>query len=204
MNSVEIVPSLYVAFSFLNAQLFSGRLPSVVITLHRQHNALGYFSPESYVARQEPKAEHAHEIALNPDTFKEGTDEEIISTLAHEMVHLQQQEQGKPGRKGYHNKEWAAMMEEVGLKPFNVDAPEKKTGQKCSHTIVINGRFAKTFQALKATDFCLAWDGNPKPAISRPASKIKYECKDCGINAWGKPELKLVCGICGQFLEQVE
>jgi transcription elongation factor Elf1 len=26
--------------------------------------------------------------------------------------------------------------------------------------------------------------------------KVKYSCPVCGSNAWGKPALELVCGVC--------
>lgn len=26
--------------------------------------------------------------------------------------------------------------------------------------------------------------------------KIKYSCPVCGFNAWGKPALELMCGVC--------
>jgi hypothetical protein len=29
-----------------------------------------------------------------------------------------------------------------------------------------------------------------------PVSKAKFSCPDCGANAWGKPDLHLVCGDC--------
>ncbi len=31
-------------------------------------------------------------------------------------------------------------------------------------------------------------------ALSAPRNKIKYRCPKCGSQAWGKPQLKLVCG----------
>jgi hypothetical protein len=41
------------------------------------------------------------EIALSPGTFAQRTDEEILSTLVHEMVHHWQRHFGKPGRGRY-------------------------------------------------------------------------------------------------------
>lgn len=43
------------------------------------------------------------------------TDRDILSTLLHEMVHHWQYRFGTPGRRGYHNIEFAAKMLEVGL-----------------------------------------------------------------------------------------
>ena len=63
------------------------------------------------------------EIALNPDTFEDRTDMEILNTLAHEMCHLWQHYFGKPSRGGYHNREWATMMEKIGLMPSSTSEP---------------------------------------------------------------------------------
>lgn len=57
------------------------------------------------------------EIAMNPVYFSIRTIKATLSTLVHEMVHQWQFHFGKAGRRGYHNKEWAALMERVGLMP---------------------------------------------------------------------------------------
>jgi len=44
----------------------------------------GYFSPDRFTGRVKDSA--VHEIALNPDAFTGKTDEEILATVAHEMV----------------------------------------------------------------------------------------------------------------------
>jgi hypothetical protein len=41
----------------------------------------------------------------------------ILSTLVHEMVHVWQETYGNPSRRGYHNRQWAEKMREVGLQP---------------------------------------------------------------------------------------
>jgi hypothetical protein len=35
-----------------------------------------------------------------------------------------------------------------------------------------------------------------KARQKKAASKTKYTCPGCGLNAWGKPEFHLVCGEC--------
>jgi hypothetical protein len=82
------------AYDFFNAELFAGSLPYVLVTLQRHANAKGYFAPERFSARNETKTT-VHELAMNPDTFTGRTDEEILSTLAHEMAHVWQQTHGK-------------------------------------------------------------------------------------------------------------
>ncbi len=47
------------------------------------------------------------EIAMNPSYFGVVPLLEILQTLVHEMAHAWQFHFGEPGRRGYHNKEWA-------------------------------------------------------------------------------------------------
>ena len=85
----------------------------------------------------------AHELALNPDVFTDRTDEEILSTLAHEMAHVWQQECGIPPRRCYHDKEFASKMKAIGLHPSDTGEPGgKETGQSMTHYIVAGGKYA--------------------------------------------------------------
>lgn len=144
----------------------------------------------------------AHEIALNPDTFEDRTDAEILSTLAHEMAHLWQAVFGKPSRNGYHNAEWAARMKAIGLVPYNVNQPDKETGQKCSHTIKPGGAFEHVAGALLASGFRLTWEGWSGPVMEGTTTpnrnKTPYTCPGCGARIWGKPGLNLICGDDGE------
>jgi hypothetical protein len=65
------------------------------------------------------------------------------------MAHLWQEDCGHPSRIGYHNKEWAWKMEEIGLIPSHNGEPGgKKTGQNMMHYINPEGLFIKTFNRL--------------------------------------------------------
>jgi SprT-like family len=173
-------------------------LPNVLVTLQRHAKAYGYFSPERFIGRTEQEA--AHELAMNPDHFGR-TDELILATLAHEMVHVWQQVHGRPPRRSYHDKQWAAKMKEVGLFPSSTGEPGgKETGAKVSHYIVAGGAFARAFSKLAATGFKLRWqsrasEGDPVRR-KKAASKTKYTCPACGQNAWAKPGAQLICGDC--------
>jgi predicted SprT family Zn-dependent metalloprotease len=143
------------------------------------------------------------EIALNPETFHRGTDQDILSTLAHEMCHLWQQKYGKPSRKGYHNKEWASKMKKIGLIPSNTGEPGGgETGQQMTHYIQTDGPFAHSFARLAAMGYCLNWQSTPgsKMQSTRP-SKVKYTCPTCEQRAWAKPETNL---LCGDYLARME
>lgn len=195
---------LTAAYAFFNERLFAGRLPACLITMQRQNKAYGYFAGGRFGTRD--GREVTDEIALNPSHFKARTTEESLSTLVHEMVHLWQHHFGKPSRSGYHNKEWAAMMKTVGLTPSDTGAPGgRETGQRVSHFIAAGGAFARACTELRKSGVELRyvelWD-DEATRKKKAASKTRYTCPDCGVNAWAKPGVQLVCGDCDLALEE--
>jgi predicted SprT family Zn-dependent metalloprotease len=196
-----ITPAEYRAFQeaydFFNAELFGGSLPHVLVTLQRHAKTRGYFSAERFRGRTGKSV--AHELALNPDNFTGRTDEDILSTLAHEMAHVWQQTHGTPPRRSYHDRQWAAKMKEIGLQPTTTGAPGgKETGQSVTHYIIADGPYAKAYAKLKGRGLRLRWQSAPtgKEAKAKKASKTKFTCPDCGQNAWAKPDALLICGAC--------
>jgi hypothetical protein len=122
------------AYDFFNRELFAGSLPQVLVTLQRQARTYGYFSPQRFNGRIDKTA--VDELALNPDGFGGRTDEMILSTLVHEMCHVWQQTHGKAPRKGYHDRQWAGKMREIGLQPSSTgEEGGAETGQSVSHYI---------------------------------------------------------------------
>src|SRR5450755_3516626 len=159
-----ITPAQYGAFQeaydFFNAELFAGSLPHVLVTLQRHATAHGYFSPDRFTARTEKAA--AHELAMNPDSFTGRIDEEILSTLAHEMAHVWQQSHGTPPRRSYHDRQWAAKMKEIGLQPSDTgQVGGKETGQSVSHYIIPGGAYAKAYAKLQTKGLQLYWQSAP-------------------------------------------
>lgn len=191
------------AYDHLNAGLFGGELPPLLILLHRHPRAYGYFRPDAFCRRE--TGECLHEIALNPDTFKDRTDIEILSTLAHEQCHQWQQDFGKPPRRCYHNREWATKMEEVGLMPSSTGQEGgKKTGQRMSHYVIAGGRFERVAQELVAAGFKFGVNGKPVPSMPKKKDKVKYVCDTCGAKAWAKQGIALKCGICDMDMDSEE
>lgn len=186
------------AYDHFNADLFSGQLPAVLITFQRRANTRGYFSRERFSSRLDDGK--TDELALNPATFEGRTDLEILSTLVHEMAHVWQFHLGQPGRAGYHNKEWGARMESIGLIPSDTGQPGgKRTGQRVTHYIVDIGPFNQSARKLLSGPFRLNWQSVESSSQGkRTESKVKYTCPNCGANAWGKPALSLLCGDCSE------
>lgn len=201
-HDTHLVQRLEFAYDKLNNALFDGKLPLVVITLHRQRNVGGYFWTNRYVNR-ENKQDKAHELAINPD-YLDRSVVEVLSTLAHEMAHVWQQELGTPPRKSYHDHQWASEMLRIGLKPMNVKNPNRMTGQNCTHEIVKGGLFEDVADWMVKAGFSLDYVGEVNlvaKALSQAKRKTKYACPQCGAAAWGKPQMNIVCGDCQCAME---
>ncbi|ELA9292954.1 SprT-like domain-containing protein [Vibrio parahaemolyticus] len=165
--TTEVYAELQQAFEHFNATLFGGELPPCLITLQRERRTFGYFSRNRFVQRD--SREQVDEIAMNPAYFAIRSIAETLSTLAHEMAHQWQFHHGKPGRRGYHNKEWAAKMDEIGLTPSNTGEPGgKRVGEKMSHYIAEGGPFDLACQELLTQRFTLSWLDRFPPERPKP------------------------------------
>jgi hypothetical protein len=198
------------AYDHFNRELFGGRLPQVLITLQRHAHARGYFSRNRF-QRRDGSDGLVHEIALNPDRFSGRTDEEILSTLAHEIAHVWQQEYGHPGRGRYHNREWAALMFSIGLMPSATGEPGGAvTGDRMSHFILENGLFLRVCRTF-LEKYKLVWEsaavegsaaasgGNRvRNVAGKTQTRMKFTCPNCGLNAWAKPDAVMDCHSCTQ------
>ncbi len=194
------------AYDHFNRALFDGCLPPCLITLHRESKrTYGYFLHQRFVRLSDGRTV-TDEIAMNPMHFGGRNVLEVLSTLAHEMVHLWQAHHGRPSRAAYHNKQWAAKMDEIGLQPSSTSAPGgKRTGQTMSHYIRGGGRFARAAAQLTAKGFMISWADAAwrfeAKMPDRSGRRSKYVCRECGAAAWGKGGLKLICGDCDQPMQ---
>jgi predicted SprT family Zn-dependent metalloprotease len=197
----ETYSELQSAYDYFNKTLFDSTLPPCLITLQRKGRSYGYFSPNRFKHRNEDKI--TDEIAINPDYTNKVDITELLSTLVHEMVHLQQEHFGSPSRKGYHNKEWAKMMATIGLIPSDTGKPGgNKTGQAMSHYIEPNGLFENFCCQLVKQGVNLSWGDSFGEKEQKPKNgRIKYTCATCRLNAWAKPDISLFCGKCHEILE---
>lgn len=190
----ELFGTLQNAYDYFNQELFNNELPECLIVVHRKRNAHGYFWGEQFNNHDGKKLD---EIALNPETM-DRPNKILFSTLVHEMCHLWQHHFGNPSRRGYHNKEWANKMEEVGLMPSTTGNPDgKKTGQRVTHYIIDSGNYEVAFNNWNLNQFGTWFTHRQEKATANKAvSKQKFTCEDCGQNAWAKPSANLVCGDC--------
>ena len=198
------------AFNYFNDRLFipvlkEGAVPQCIIYMTRRNRTHGYYIHHKHY--DSVSGESFSELGLNPQDFVTRSPEQILSTLVHEMAHAWQYCYGTPSpNAAYHNKEWAEIMDSLGLPPSSDGTPEgKKTGQSMTHLIDPTGAFAVEASVL------LEWGWQP-PYIDRPVEKKKrqnlkpkYTCPKCQAQVWGKPGLALSCINCAQEpLEQEE
>lgn len=211
------------SFNFFNRELFDGRLPQCIVTLTHQRSSHGYFRSKPFATREELEAVDewddameegaddsealersrpgVDEISLNIFGFRDRTRDDILSTLVHEMVHLEQHHYGKPPKRPSHNKEWGDMMKKVGLYPSATAEPGgKETGRRVSHYVIEGGPFETKVRDCEAK---LDWVGmlrRKKKKTREP--KVTYECETDEIKVRGKVGLHIVCGECGARMEE--
>jgi predicted SprT family Zn-dependent metalloprotease len=200
--TLEQYGSYQATWAYFNKVLFNNILQPCMLTFSRQSKTKGFFAPDRW---RHVEGEKGHEIALNPDVLTRPL-VETMSTLVHEMVHQWQQEHGHPSRRGYHNAEWADMMQALGLMPSDTGDPSgRRTGQRCSHYIVEGGLFLQAFEAMPE-EYLIPWRSGVTPTDrAKRNNKTKYQCPSCSVNVWGKPSLNVVCGDCNEkFVELSE
>jgi predicted SprT family Zn-dependent metalloprotease len=198
----ETYDPLQQAYENLNRSLFEGELPNCLITLQRSKKSYGYFCGDRFGRADGTLTD---EIALNPTYFRDRPQEDVLATLAHEMVHLWQHHFGKPGRGRYHNKEWADKMQSIGLQPTSTGKDGgAETGDVMDHIIVADGPFDRTVRKMLARGLIVSWteqpekhtapDDDAEDSKSKSGKRIRYVCPHGDTKAWAKHGAKLVCG----------
>lgn len=218
-------------YDYYNEKLFGGQLPQCLVNMSRHKGAAGFFMANNWkdVEKHEESKDDivelltgeaskhlVHEISICPDAMKRPA---IYwhATIVHEMVHLWQQDFGKPPRKCYHDKQFAAKMKEVGLTPSHTGAPGgKETGSKMSDYPTPGGIFEAAFKEIEHIKLPFLPNafrigsvqiigepenedgteaGESQPKLS--GKKFKYECEcDEPNRVWGKSGLDLQCNSC--------
>ncbi len=219
-NSLTVMPTAeayghwQANYSFYNARLFGGKLPNALITLTRHHGVLGYFCEGAFADRS---GHIAHEISLNPSYFGSRGDMASDATLVHEMAHLCRSVFGRPNRKGgkgiggYHDAEWAGIMETVGLMPSDTGGPGgKRTGYHMTHYVIKGGSFDAACAELLADGHTVNWRdtvaaqsagggsrGTDDPPVEggearKPRNtRTRFVCAICDLRAWSRASPRL-------------
>jgi predicted SprT family Zn-dependent metalloprotease len=201
----EQFSALQSLYDHFNKRLFGGGLGGSLLNLSRKSKAMGFYSPGRWVGKETTAETKIDEISLNPD-FLHVSVKEYCQTLVHEMVHLWQHHFGKP-TPGYHNKEFAAKMKEVGLQPTHNGLPYgKEVGKKMSDLPIEGGVFEEAFKTVPE-EFLLPFIASPdeeRKKKSKKKNKVKYTCPQCNANAWGKAGMIIMCGECSEDEQHVQ
>lgn len=198
-------------FFYFNECLFNNSLSSVFLTLNRKAHSMGYYKPCGWLIGA---TQIIPEINVNP-AILHLPEIEVMQTLVHEMAHHAQYLFGMPGKRGYHNKEFARLMFSVGLMCSSTGLPGGKiTGRSMADYPVEGGVFIQAFNTMPKAFLLPFKPADPTVlAVSMPIettaintetkdkSKTKYSCLPCDVNVWGKPNLNIICGNCGQHLK---
>jgi predicted SprT family Zn-dependent metalloprotease len=143
------------AYRYFNRVLFGSELPDCLIVLQRQPKMMGYVSHKRWINSDRDLTD---ELAINPEYFLGFPLMEIMQTLVHEQCHIWQNHFGTPGRRGYHNKQWADKMQEIGLMPSHTGEPGgKKVGEHMNDYAILGGRFQEAYAKLIESGFTLPW-----------------------------------------------
>lgn len=197
---------------YFNQVLFNNSLSSVLFTLNKRSRSMGHYKPEGWLGKA-TISDAIPEININP-AILHLPESEVMQTLVHELCHHAQQLYGHPGRRGYHNREFSKIMFSVGLMCSSTGMPGGKiTGRAMADYAVEGGVFLQAFNEMPK-DFLLPFKlFDQELAITTPAianndnkvladkNKKKYSCLTCRINLWGKPDISVLCGKCGQQLK---
>jgi hypothetical protein len=196
-------------YDYFNKTLFRNELRYCLITMQRRRTACGFFASARFISRD--GADVSDEIGLDPRYWgPPRTDRENLAVLVHEMTHLWQHHHGTSGRGGYHNRQFARKMFEVGLVASSTGTKGgDNTGTRMSQYILPGGPFDWACEELLGRGYVIPYveilsknDDQrrelEKRRLARAESKTTYTCPSCAppVHVWGKPRLHIICGLC--------
>lgn len=197
MNSIRpIIEALENAHAHLNREMFGARLqtaPVITVQTRGRKSAYGWYGREHW---QNTTCKPA-ELNISAEDLKRPA-EDVLLTLAHEMVHQHAHEAGvkDTSRNGrYHNKQFRRLAEEAGL--CAPAEPHKKIGFSAVTWGAAGSRGRAAFDSLdsKIRDgFTLA---RLLPESKPSKGKMLLFVCGCGYKIrCGKSDLLATCGRC--------
>lgn len=189
------IVELHKAFNQFNECLFNNNIPEPAILIQNQgnrKNILGWCTQKE-IWNDEEEQKNKYEINICAEYLNRNVDE-ILETLLHEMVHLNNIVQGikDTSRSGsYHNKNYKEQAEKYGLEVefdnksgWCITSLQDKTKQLISEFGIDNNAFRMVRQFEQRS-------GGEKNSSIR-----KYVCTECEVSVKATKEVNIVCGDC--------
>jgi len=212
------------AYDYFNRELFDSNLPECLITLQRDRRSYGYFVRSRFIeAGGETTDEIAMNPAFFAVCPPEEIMQTLVHEMIH-LWQFHFGKPGRRGYHnvewGQKMESLGLMPSSTG------EPGGKKTGESVADYIIEGGLFEEKCQDLFTQDFKITWmDRHPVklPGVDMPSfitdsiehessgeggdgvagetsenktNRWKYQCLNCKINVWGKPNLNIVCGVC--------
>jgi ribosomal protein S27AE len=189
-------------FALLNKEFFEGKLiqPMLIVQSKVKKNTLGTCSTNPvWLNRKDEEKDKRYEITLSGE-YLNRTNEEIIATLIHEMIHLYcslNEIKDTSNNCVYHNKKFKEEAEKRGL----IIEKDKTIGWSITK---LNDATKKLILNFKIDDSAFDYYRNTIKISGPKVILNKYVCPDCGQKVSHYKELNLICGTCKQPMEKVE
>lgn len=210
LTVAPIIIALEKSFDILNEKLYNGKLKRPVITLCEgaKVRAMGWFTVGE--VWHDLEGGSACELNIASDYLKRSF-EDIVKTLAHEMVHACNYAEGVQdcARSGSrHNKKFKECAEAHGMhwiKPHEDDLLMQEYYKKYGYSDVdLNDDLKEgIYQELQFLKEALTMyrDKAEKGEKKKSSNVIKYICPVCGASCRATKELHLICGECNMPME---
>lgn len=177
-------------FNLINKKYYNGELPHVIITLQSQGRKKGVYGWITVQKVWEDNKKEKYEINISVEHLNRPF-QEVINTLAHEMVHLYCLENDiKDTSRGgvYHNKKFRDESEKRGLIITQADKigwSITSASKEFKQFVKENKERTDTFKIVRNTKYN---DKSKKKQVS-----YRYECSICGGIARSTKALQLTC-----------
>jgi len=208
--AIEEADALTNAFEYLNEELFDNELPMVKLSLTRNPRVKkGHFAENAWV---DEAGVEWHEIAINAQWYAEVQDWRLaMTTMVHEMGHLEQCARGNAGRESYHNRQYVDRMRAMGVDSLDMEGNRVSSGDRVSSSLIVGGKLEGVLLVMPE-EYIFPYlpklmpddppqeprTAGPAPEPKKRGVKTKYTCAKCGLNMWGKPESRIACLDCNR------
>jgi len=182
-------------FDLLNKEFFESKLIQPIIIVQRKvkKNTLGTCSNNPvWLNKKNEENDNKYEITLSGE-YLNRTNEEIVATLLHEMIHLycsQNKIKDTSNNCVYHNKKFKEEAEKRGL----IISKDKTIGWSLTK---LKPETIELIKKFKIDDSAFEYYRKSLLDLPKTTTTIyKYICPKCNLKISHYKEVNLICGDC--------